>query len=176
MLSDSDKIKYGRKETRPSYYDSASKTEKSLDFEAYLILLGDSKKHELISQLKKVKKEGNKRKDRDELLSLALSKDLSNAKILHDAASKELSEFTEFRNNLSVEGYAEVTELGQLISNLQLTIDEDLHSYDRIEHLQILTEVLQLIFNQGKLSEDTIKELDSWLSVINEYSGLGGFF
>lgn len=172
MLTDADKIKYGRKETRPSYYNAATKEEKliSLDFEAYLILLPDSQKNEIITQLKKVKNEGNKRKDRDELLTLALTKDLSNANLLHTEAKNELASFTKFRDSLSIEGYAEVTELGQMITNLQLTIDEDLHAYDRIEHLQILTEVMQLIFNKGKLSNDTLKELDSWVAVITEYA------
>jgi hypothetical protein len=165
------RINDGRKDTRPKYFDALSEKENtiSLDFEAYLILISATLKNAIIAQLKKVKKEGSKRKDRDEVLTVALTEELKNAETMYQAWQVEVKAFTDFRDKLTVDNFGEVVELGQLITTLQFSIDEQLLNNDRTEQLATFMTVFQIAFNGGKLTDNVIKEINSWITVVQEY-------
>jgi hypothetical protein len=169
------KIESNRKKERPSYYNAALQTTVviSKDFEGFLILLDDALKTQTITYLKSVKKENTDKKDRDELISLAISNEISDAEARYGVLDAQFSEFSTYRSGLIVENFEEVNEIGLLISDLQYAMGENLLTYDRMTHLKIFYGILKVIFNAGEVTDDVLKEIDSWIEVINAYKGLG---
>ena len=168
------KIDNNRQEERPYYYNSSLDKEFQIssDFEAYLILLENSVKNDIVKYLQKTKLDGNKRKDRDEILAIAIQNELDNANTLYNAYQTELSSFSTFRDSINVEGFEQVAEIGLILDDLQFNIDEDLLALDRSQHLMTLTYLVQQSFTNNKMSDALIKEIDSWIEVINVYQGI----
>ena len=166
-------VNNNRKNPTPSYYSAALKADTiiSYDFEAYLILLSDSVKDQIISQLKSAKSSSTIRKDRDDLLTIAFTSELTDAQNRYNLLSTQLQSFTTFRNSLDVSNFQTVSEIGTLINDLQLTLGEDLLSLDRMQHLNTFTTVVQTLYNNGQINADTLKELDSFITLINSYKG-----
>ena len=169
----SKKVDRNRKDPTPTYYSADAKKDVpiSSDFEAYLILLSDSLKEEIVSQFKAVKKDGSTRKDRDELLAMAMSSEIKDAQTKYDALNANLKSFTDFRNKLETNEFSAVVEIGIVLNDLQITFGEDLLSLDRMQHLVTFTTLAQTAFNEGKVSEDILKEIDSFTTLVNSYKG-----
>jgi len=167
------KVDRNRKDPTPTYYSATALADVviSPDFEAYLILLTDSVKDQIVQQFKNVKTTGSTRKDRDDLLSLALTSELADAQSKFDLYNSSLQSFTTFRQNLAVDGFETVVEIGTAITDLQITYGEDLLSLDRMQHLVTFLTLVKAAFNNGKVSADVLKEMDSFTTLVNSYKG-----
>ena len=168
-------IQSNRKDPRPVYFNAALGVETTIstDFEGFLILLEDTDKDQLITFLQQAKTDNNQMKDRDELIALALQNETTDSQLVKDAIDANAAEFAEFRNNLSVENFEQATEVGLLLNDLQRSLGEDVFKLDRMTHLNIFSKVTNQFFTQGQVTDNVIKEIDSWISVITEYKGLG---
>jgi hypothetical protein len=168
------KVDENRQTPTPTVFSAVTGTDVpiSLDFEAYLILLSDSLKDEIIQQLKTVNQNNDTRKDRDELLSMALTSDIADAQNRFTLLESDLQTFTDFRDKISVEGFEAVSEIGVVLDDLQIAFGEDLLTLDRMQHLDTFLSLVEKSFKAGNVSDNTLKEVDSYIVLINSYMGL----
>ena len=166
-----DRVGRHRLDPRPSYYNATIKGDVTISelFEAFLILLSDEVKDRMIDFLKSTKEDNTDRKDRDELLTLAMENDLEDSQAKVTLLEEEQQEFSDFRNELNIENFEEVSEVGVLLADLQTAMGEQLTFLDRMQHLNTYSLVLKEKFNSGKINEDLLTEMESWISVINRY-------
>jgi len=168
---DIDKVLKGRKDTLPQFYNSGTKKKQQIsrDFESFLLLLESSVKNSAITWLRKVKVVNNTRKDRDEILAMAFDNEIADAKEQYSALSSSVGDFDTFSSEFRDPRYGAVTENGLILAAMQSMIGEKKVYLDRMLHLQTFSEFTKQAYNSSKASQDTIKEIDSWITILTEY-------
>jgi len=157
----------------PTYYSASLGREIKIsrEFEQFLILLEDSLKNESIEWITNISELSTPRKDRDELLLIAIESELADSKSKLDALNAVLEDFDAYNSKFNVEKFANVVEVGLYLQDLQNQVLELVLQRDRMFHLQNFTKVINGLYGDGATNEDTQKQLKSWSVSFNEYRG-----
>lgn len=156
----------------PTYYNaSLNKTVTiSRDFESFLILLPDSVKQQAISWLNNSVKLSKINTDRDSLIEKMINNDAADASAQIDSVNAELGNFNEFREKFSSDDtFSSVTEVGQIISDMQRSIGELTMTQDRSTHLVILLDILKNRLSSNMNDEKIQEQLRSWSGPLSSY-------
>lgn len=156
----------------PTYFNaSLNKTIPiSRDFETFLILASDKIKHQTISWLNNSVKLSKRNTDRDDLLDKLINNDASDASAKLDSINSELNGFNEFRESFSGDGkFNSVTEVGQVVTDLQRSVGELTMMQDRATHLVVLLNIAKSNLENNKNDEKIQEQLRSWSDPFSSY-------
>ncbi len=166
------KVATSRKTTRPSYFDATlgQDTEISMDMEAALILIPNEARQEARQRIDHQTEQTDRTRKRDAVLGAALQVDFDNASAqIHELENKvtSLQNFTD-----KFAKFASVGEIGTLLRDTQLGIDEFIMRADRAKNRQVMASLLRDRVRQNGISEELDQERKSWTRVLTEYSGV----
>ena len=141
----------------------------SRGFEAYLILLDDATKSNLIAQLQAVLGMVNPRKDRDAILFDAIVNEIDNADKKHSELATALAAMELLVKSLENTKFSTLIEKGQILEDIKIMSGEMVPYRDRSWHLKTY---MNLMKNKVSLVDaDQIKQITSWIAVISSYMG-----
>lgn len=166
------KVQTARKTNRPTYFDATlgKDVEISSDMEAALILIPASARQEARQRIDEQTQQTDRAKKRDAVLTAALKIDFDNA----SAQIKELEDkVTSLQGfNAKFATYASVAEIGTLLRDAALGMDELVMAADRAKHRQVCASILTDKVQQGGITEALDNERKSWTRVLSSYSGV----
>lgn len=166
------KVATGAKSSRPSYFNAESGLDKqiSADFEAVLILTDASSKQQAMTRLQEQTQATEDQQKRDALLIQALDQELDNAEATLQELTTELQQFEQFQTSfISNPSFKQVPEVGLLVRDLQLGVDETLLAKERTKHLAVVSGILRGRATTNGVSAELSKERDSWTGVLTAY-------
>lgn len=156
---------------RPKYFNAnlGAMTRITEDFEAFLILQGRPKNKETVNWLQKASDYAIQDADRDSLINAAIENETEDA----DAGYKELSpiieQFNQFRTRFNMTGFEGVAEAGQLLADLQRSMNEIMILGSRHRHRQQYAKILgESLVNNGLTANQT-KQMNSWFESLTSY-------
>jgi hypothetical protein len=156
----------------PVYYNSDLQTNVKIsrDFEAFLILSPDDLKTAAVAWIKQSVALQQTNKDRDALLSLAISQEMTNAQSKMNALDQVLGNFNKFRLTFQTSStFTNVPEVQRFLLDLQRPIEELVVARDRAQFDNVASQVIQRKYDQLVVSAPEIQELQSWQSVLSAY-------
>jgi hypothetical protein len=166
------KVEGAKKATRPSYYnaDIQANIEISEDFEAALVLLPSSVREQARKRLDAQTPATDRMQKRNGILKAALQVEIENAAAQDDELQNSMTDLQEFKSKFSE--YAEVGEVGLLLRDAQIDMDEMIMASDRAKHRLVCASILSSRIETDGISPDLDKERKSWLNVLIAYSGV----
>ncbi len=164
------KVDAGRKRAgRPSFFnaDTGLDQEISADFEAVLILLPATTKAEARQKFDAQSQPVERIQKRDAVLAAALAIDAENATAQMSELQQEIEQLQNFKAAFSK--YAEVGEIGLLLRDAQLDMDETVARFEQAQNLKTVTNVLNEKLQNNGITDDLNQERQSWSRVLTEY-------
>jgi hypothetical protein len=160
-----------RKAQRPTYYNKNTGQEVNIseDFEKFLILLPGGTKKQAVAWITQSVSMKTRQIDRDLLLREAILTETEDTQAAILELAVQTTAFTLFRQAVEAGKFAEVGELGTMLSDLQEGLDEELLYEERMKHLKKLLTAVQLDLDSLGLSSDGIKQTQSWISPLLAY-------
>lgn len=168
---DFQKVEAARKRNgRPTYYsaDQGTDVEISQDFEAALILIPASAKQECRQRFDAQDEQAERVQKRDGILKAALKVDAENAQDQLTELQEKITTLQSFKEKF--QSFAEVGEIGLLLRDAQLDMDELILAADRAKNRAVVAVALADRVDNGSISDALNKERQSWSRVLTEYS------
>ncbi len=170
---ESNKIKENRKaeENLPTFFSAALNKEIAIsrDFEGFLILSSKDTLQNAVGWLDKVLTINSDNIDRNELIEKAITFDAANAAAIVDEINTELGDFNEFREKFVNSKFSSVTEVGQIMSDLQVSFGELTSVQDRASHLIVLLNILKVLQDRQNINDKRQKQIESWNDSLSSY-------
>ena len=161
---------FRKRSGRPTYYsaDQASDQEITTDMEAALILAPPDAKQECRTRLALTATQAEYQLTRKSILKTALSVDLNNAKSQYGESLLQMTTQQSFVSKF--ERFAEVGEIGLLLRDAQLGLDEEQMRADRAQHQVVCSTILLQRLLLDGVSTELLLEQKSWMRVLSEYT------
>ena len=162
----------------PSYYSSKQRltTKITTDFEGFLILQQADIKQKTLAWIKTANSLEEKNKARDDLLAVYLDIRLTDANDRIKELDERTNEFNSFREKFITNGsdpsrFATIEEVPLIVGSLQRPIDKIILQREQAFHETNLVALLKSRLDGEKTTADTVKELNSWQTVVSSYKG-----
>lgn len=165
------KVEAARKKSgRPTYFNASQliDLEISEDLEAALILLPADAKQECRQRFDAQNEQSDRVQTRDSILKAALKQDIDNAQVQVDELQQKVTDLQEFKAKFQT--YADVGEIGLILRDAQLDMDELVMAYDRAKHRAVVAGSLIGRTDLSTITPALDKERKSWTRVLSEYS------
>jgi hypothetical protein len=160
-----------RKKDRPKYYNAGSHKKQTIseDFEAYLILQGRDQNKRTIEWLREAGNYSIADSDRDSLLDQFMTAEENDA--LHgEVELLPLSRlFTRFKSQFLLTGFEGVSEVGQLLADLQRPMLETQAIINKHKHRQVYSNLCHGVLRANGVDTERKKQLDSWYVPLTFY-------
>jgi len=163
---------------RPYFYSAKQRfvSQITQDFEGFLILQAAEIKQKTLAWIKTANTLEEKNKARDELLAVYLDIRNTDAEERIAELDERTNEFNSFRENFITNGsdpsrFAAIEEVNLIVGSLQKPIDKIILQREQAFHETNLVALLTSRLDGEKTTADTIKELNSWQTVVSSYKG-----
>lgn len=156
---------------KPQWYNGALSKKQTIsdDFEAYLILQGRDQNKRTLEWLREASNYSIFDSDRDSLLDTFMTNEEKDA----ENAAFELfplgDKFNRFKKKFLVAGFESVSEIGQILSDLQRPMLETMYIINKHKHRQIFCKIAHDKLAARGLTNDQKKQLDSWFVPLSAY-------
>lgn len=165
------KVEAARKKNgRATYYnaDLHQDIEIGEDLEAALILLPANAKQECRQRFDAQTEQSDRVQKRNSILKDALRTDLDNAQAQTSELQQKVTELQSFKEKFQT--FAEVGEIGLILRDSQLDMDELVVAYDRAKNRAVVSGILLGRTDLATITPELDKERKSWTRVLAEYS------
>jgi hypothetical protein len=156
---------------RPTYYDADTESHIEITgtFENFLILASKEFKEKALQWVNETTKKEADSGLKDELLSLAIEKDVEYITSIYNEVSDKVRKYIDFKKTMKDLKDANAQEVGIMLDSLQAGMEEILYYFDKYEFLQkLLTAITQR--SEEIINPEKLKERQSWANPILEYS------
>lgn len=178
---------------RPDYYSFAHQQSIPIseDLEAFIILMPPEARQDVVNWIKENTRYANQNTARNDLLAESLNLEMADADAQLVELNTMLNNYNKFREsyfknifpetsqnsttNSSVmptkqQRFASVAEVGQVLSDLNTAVQENLSLQDRAQHLRVLSSILLQILNGSKITPDQKSQAASWAGPFSTYT------
>jgi len=156
---------------RPKFYNAAQAkmTVISEDFEAFLILQGRPRNKETVNWLQQASSYAIQDADRDSLINSAIKNEMLDATAGSDELAPIVEQFNKFRARFNMTGFEGVSEAGQLLADLQRSMNEIMILGSKQIHRQRYAKVLGETLANNGLTANQSKQMNSWFESLTTY-------
>lgn len=170
MLTEDQKNKLAesKRQTRPAYYDAVSRQSITIgeDLEAFLILLNDDLREELIDRLG-FASVGDP--DVQTLYQESLTAEQLDTSVVLSQYDSILASYDAFRDRVSSSPFATSIEVAPMMQDVQRGVGVYLENRNRHFHSLQIARTLQTLKSREDGNDDTQLQRDSWANIIGVY-------
>ncbi len=166
---------------RPVYYDATQKVLSTIseDFEAFLILKGSESKQKALSWITDAIKLDTKREDQNVILDQYIGLRSQDAALRTSEISAVMEKYDAFKSDFLTDGtdssrFADISEVNIFLQSVQRPLGDIATRRERAVHETNMSALQLAKLNQSKVSKDTLRELESWQTVMSAYKGQSG--
>jgi hypothetical protein len=163
---------------KPLYYDSVQKslTTISDDFEGFLILQASESKQKALAWITDATKLDTKRADQNVILEEYIAIRNTDAAVRVSEISKVMTTFDNFKSDFLTDGsdtsrFADISEVNIFLQSVQQPLGDIATRRERAIHEQNMAKVQGSKLALSKVTSDTIRELESWQTIMSAYKG-----
>lgn len=166
---------------RPVYYDATQKVLSTIseDFEAFLILQGSESKQKALAWITDAIGLDTKREDQNNILGRFIGLRAEDAAKRTSEISQVMEKYDAFKTDFLTDGtdssrFADIAEVNIFLQSVQRPLGDIATRRERAVHETNMATLQQAKLDQSKVSKDTLRELESWQTVMSAYKGQSG--
>jgi len=143
----------------------------SRGFEQFLILQSDDSKQEAINWLSEVKDINTNNEDRDKIVNEIVDSEIESSDSKVEELENILEDFNSFRETFTAGKFSGVSEVGEILTDLQSQIGVIYDKKDRLVFQRTYLKILKQRMKEEQTNEPKNKQLESWVNPLSAYTG-----
>lgn len=157
--------------SRPTYYDAVAKGKREIseDFEAFLVLLNNTRSKMALEWLQESGEYAVQDADRDSLLNSACDNEIEDAEASYKEIQPIVDRFSTFREAFLLTGFEAVPEVGLILADIQRPMAQIMSIASRLKYRMLSATLIQETLKTDGITPEMNRQIDSWAGPLTAY-------